>query len=106
MLSFLFKTRKKIDAFATRMADDFFSAIPQDVAKQYLGGIKDKKKTKAVNSKINDTAIQFQQFKISEKLGIYGKARLHLSFMNRLELLGYDQALAKKINEIILLDNR
>jgi len=87
------------------MADDFFSAIPQDNAKQYLDGKKDKKKTKAIESRINDMAIQFQQFKLKEKLGVYGKARVHLSFMNRLELLGYEQDMAKRINEIILLKN-
>lgn len=103
MFGFLFGKNKRIDGFATRMADDFFSAIPQDVTKQYLGNKKDKKKMKAVDSGINDMSIQFQQFKLKEKLGVYGKARLHLTFMSRLEMLGYDQDIAKRINEIMLL---
>jgi hypothetical protein len=103
MFGFLFGKRKRIDGFATRMADDFFSAIPQDVTKQFLDGKNDKKKAKAVDCRIGDMTIQFQQFKLKEKLGVYGKARLHLTFMNRLELLGYDQGIVKKINEIILL---
>jgi hypothetical protein len=103
MFGFLFGKNKRINEFATRMADELFSAVPQDVTKQYLGGKTDKKKTKAVESRIGDMTIQFQQFKLKEKLGVYGKARLHLSFMNRLETLGYDQEIAKRINEKILL---
>ncbi len=103
MFGFLFGKNKAIDGFATQMADDLFSAIPQDVAQQYLGGKTDKKKTKAADSRMHDLAIRFRQFKLNEKLGVYGKARLHLTFMTRLESLGYDENLTKKINEVILL---
>ena len=103
MFSFLFPKNKRIDGFATRMADDFLSAIPLDVTKQCLANNSDKKKTKVLESKMKDIAIQFQQFKKQEKLGVYGIARLHLTFMNRLELLGYDQDRAKQINEMIML---
>jgi len=103
MFSFLFPKNKTIDGFATRMADDFFSAIPPDVTKQYLENNSDKKKTKTLESKMKDLTIQFQQFALQERLGVYGKARLHLTFMKRLESLGYDQNGAKRINEMILL---
>jgi hypothetical protein len=103
MLGFLFKKNKRIDDFAAQMADEFYSAIPKDAIGDCLGNKKDKRKAKAFDNKINDMALQLQQFKLREKVGVYGKARLHLAFMTRLELLGYEQGLAKKINEMILI---
>jgi len=106
MLTLLFPKLKRADGFAAQMANDFFSGIPVDDFREYLNGKKDKKSTKGIDTRLNDMAIRFRQFKVKEKLGVYGKARLHLAFMNRLELLGYDHEAAKRLNEMILLKSR
>jgi hypothetical protein len=103
MLGLLFPKYKRADGFAAQMANDFYSGIPLDDFRKYLNSEKDKKSTKRIDTKLNDLAIRFRQFKVTEKLGVYGKARLHLAFINRLELLGYDQEAAKRLNEMILL---
>ena len=42
-------------------------------------------------------------FKSVNKLGVYGKAKFHLEFVERLKELGYKDQVAEAINEEILI---
>ena len=102
---FFWKKNKQIDLFANSIANDFYSRVQPEVASDYFANKNDKSKksVSVVDRAIRDIAVKVQQFRATHSLGIYGKARLHLSFTERLKELGYDNNLAKKINEIILL---
>lgn len=105
MMVFFWKKNKEIDLFANSIANDFYSRVQPELAQDYFvnRAEKSKKSVSIVERTIRDIAGKVQQFRASHSLGVYGKARLHLSFMERLKDLGYDNNLAKKINEIILI---
>lgn len=42
-------------------------------------------------------------FKKQHSLGVYGRAQLHLNFMQRLNQLGYSDDITKYLNEILLV---
>lgn len=108
---FFWKKNKQIDAFAISLADEFYSHIQPQVAidfmKETAGGRKQSGKTHKQNIRINkvleDSANHIIAFKEEHSLGIYGKARLHLNFMQRLNQLGYPEDITKYLNEIILV---
>ena len=112
---FFWKKNKQIDTFAFQIADDLYSEIQPEAATKYLElnqkhkQAKDKeskglsKEEEKTTRKLKDTILRIQQYRALHKLGIYGKARLHLTFTGRLEELGYDKATAKELNHIILL---
>ena len=108
---FFWRKNKQIDAFAIILADEFYSHIQPQVAidfmKEATGGKKQTGKTNKQNIKINkiieDVANQIITFKKQHSLGVYGKARLHLNFMQRLNELGYSEDITKYLNEIILV---
>jgi len=108
---FFWKKNKQIDAFAILLADEFYSHIQPQVAidfvKETTEGRKQSGKTNKQNIKINkileDFAKQIIAFKKQHSLGVYGKARLHLNFMQRLNQLGYSEDITNYLNEIILV---
>lgn len=110
---FPWQKNKNIDRFATLLADEFYSRIQPDVASEHFNKdqkLKNKKSLKAaknstqnVNNAVTNVILGFKNFRESQKLGIYGKARFHMKFMERLTELGYHQDVAKKLNEEILL---
>lgn len=107
------KKSKYIDDFATLLADEFYSQILPDIANEYFNidnSNVDKKQLKAMKNNVKkvDIAVAMAlseviKFRKSHKLGIYGKARLQMKFMERLIELGYHQEIARKLNDEILL---
>jgi len=104
---------KEIDRFANLLADELYSRIQPDLASEYFNdrnaSIERKKdlknkmnKAQNVDQALGSVIAEFKKFRESEKLGIYGKARLHMKFMERLTELGYAQDIARKLNEQIL----
>lgn len=111
---FFWKKNAAIDQFAHTIAAELFSRVQPDQMEEYLAtatnqAITDKKTAKAqlrrdqVTQVINETILQVQHFRTAYGLGIYGKARLHLTFTERLKELGYSDPVATEINRIILI---
>ncbi len=109
---FFWRKNKEIDAFAFQLADELYSDIQPGMAGQYLSQNnaakgKEAKKATDVHNRVtrrhNEIITKVQQYRAVHSLGIYGKARLHLTFTERLKELGYSQATAKEFNQIILL---
>lgn len=103
---FFWKNNRKIDAFAHAIADDLFSYVQPDVAREHIlggGGDLSKKKAARIKQKFVDIELQIKRFGEANDLGIYGKARLLKTFNERLEKLGYDVELVNKITEKFLL---
>lgn len=105
---FFWKKNKQIDVFASALADEFYSAVAPDLAKAYLAGTMTGKSsdrsTTMVNRKLKDVIDQLQKFRAATSLGIYGKARFHLTFVSRLVELGYEKEVAERLNEQILIN--
>jgi hypothetical protein len=101
------KNNNRIDVFASALADELYSLIQPQLAKDYFDTPANDKKARKTNKKIGgklqDIIKQVDQFRITHSLGIYGKARLHMKFTERLEELGYDANIAKRINELVML---
>lgn len=102
---FFWKNNRKIDAFAQALADDLFSYVQPDVARQHVLGGSDipKKKKARIKQKFTDIVRQMERFSDSSSLGVYGQARLHKQFGERLEELGYPPEIVHKITENFLL---
>ena len=104
---FFWKNNKIIDSFASELANELYSHVQPQVAKEYFEGVTDKKQMrkneKKVSGEIQGMVKKINEFKFIQSLGVYGKARLHLRFKLRLEELGYDQQVANKLNEIVML---
>lgn len=118
---FFWKQNKKIDQFATQLADELFSMVPPEMAADLMldaneaGGKKGKAKSGGKKYKrqgagaakmdalMNEIISKIIEFRTRLKLGVYGKARLHMQFRARLLELGYDERLSKSINEEIML---
>lgn len=105
---FFGKKNQKIDGFAQNMADDLYSQLPPENAHLYVfeadssEKISQKIKNDAIR-KMNEKIVLFQQFKKANKLGLYGKARLHMKFTERLKELGYAESVAEELNKAIML---
>jgi len=114
---FFWKHNKEIDRFALLLADELFSTVPPELAATLFGidvssgnARLDKKAAKKVikdeakmSTALNASISKVVEFRSHLKLGVYGKARLHLQFMTRLQDLGYSNSLAKAINETVML---
>lgn len=99
------KDNRKIDAFAQAIADDLFSYVQPDVARQHVFGGNEKRSKKQVaktDQKFTDIVRQIERFTESNSLGVYGKARLLKKFNERLEELGYSTDVVTKITESFL----
>lgn len=107
MSLFFWKKNKHIDIFASTLANELYSLAQPQVAKDYFDtATKDKdarKARKKFGANLQEVIRQVNQFRISHSLGIYGKARLHLKFSERLKELGYDAGTVAKINETVML---
>ena len=101
---FFWKDNTKIDAFAVAVADDLFSFIQPDVARDIFEGTAkaNKKKRHKVEQRLSGVVNQMQQFSQANSLGIYGKARLQKQFSDRLLELGYDLDVTSRLVEKIL----
>ena len=82
-----------------------FSTVQPEAAHAYVEETDEKRKkaNKKVERKVQDIVFRVQEFRVQHSLGVYGKARLHLTFTERLKELGYDPKVAEKLNELILL---
>lgn len=104
---FFWKKNQTIDIFASKIANDLFSAVqPQSIRDFFQGAAKDKnakKSRKTVEVNLQNVTKQIQQFRVTNSLGTYGKARLQLKFNERLKELGYDSDIVSKLNEFILV---
>lgn len=103
------KDNKQLDAVARSLADDLYSYVQPDVARQYVSGTaltgKNRKQARKVDQKFTDIFLQIRRYGEQNSLGVYGKARLQKKFNERLEELGYDPDVVMKIAEFILLRN-
>lgn len=119
MKLFFWKDNYRIDSFAKQLADSFCNQVQPDAAYAYWSGgeasapvpaAKGKgnkhssvKKSAGVERCVNEVALKLAQFKVQEKLGIYGKARVHMSFMERLRELGFNEKTVQQLNRELLL---
>lgn len=102
MLLFWRKNRE-IDGFANTLADELYSQLPpQMLEKQDKSAAK--KISRRFDKELQHIANQLQDFKVIHKLGVYGKARFHLAFVERLRSHGYPEDLSKEINEYLLVN--
>lgn len=101
------KNNRPIDAFAQTIADDLFSHVQPDVAREYILGTGklQRKQSIKIEKKLSDVLVQINRFSTSNSLGIYGKARLQRAFNERLGELGYPTDVVNKLAESILLRN-
>lgn len=90
--------------FARAVAENLFSAAPVAVLQQRDDEDKASasKADRIYQSALDDATLKIAQFKAANKLGVYGKAKLHLEFLERLKELGYPEVLARKINQRIM----
>ncbi|MCG7867903.1 MAG: hypothetical protein JAZ17_20815 [Candidatus Thiodiazotropha endolucinida] len=103
---FFFKKNKLIKKFARSTAEELFSNLPPAILeKQYDKKNKKmaRKANKAFQGVLDDAVFSVAQFKSVNKLGVYGKAKFHLEFVERLKELGYSDQIAEAINEDILI---
>lgn len=107
MALFFWKNNKTIDAFANAVADEMYSFIQPEVAKDLFQDTapKNKKKQRKTEQKLAGIVNQMQKFSEANSLGLYGKARLQKQFSDRLLELGYDVAVTRELVETILLRN-
>ncbi len=120
MKLFFWKDNYRIDNFAKQLADDFCSQVQPDIARAWFSGsevaevapaAKNKQSNKSGRAKkqtviercVNEVALKLAQFKAQETLGIYGKARVHMSFMERLKELGFSEETVQQLNRTLLL---
>lgn len=112
---FFWKNNRQIDNFAHGLADELFSGFREDDIDAYFSReikastkashskTKTSKSTQEVERRINNLVLRIQQFNLEQRLGVYGKARLSLAFMQRLKELGFSQDVIEKLNKTILL---
>jgi hypothetical protein len=97
------RKNKEIDSFANILADELYSQLPpQMLAKQEKTA--DRKLVLRFDKQLQNIVTRLQDFKAIHNLGVYGKARFHLTFMERLRSHGYPEALTKEINEYLLIN--
>jgi hypothetical protein len=77
---FFWKDNGKINLFAAALAEDLFSHVQPEVARQHFIGspLDNKKKQRKIEQRFHALIGQMQEFCSTNSLGIYGKARLQL----------------------------
>lgn len=103
MKLFFWKRNKEIDQFARMVADELFSQVQPELMRDFFAGVANKKDSKSVESRLKGAEKQVAQFNIANKLGVYGKARLQLTILERLQELGYDKDIAKRVNDRMIM---
>ncbi len=99
-----------IDRFADELAQEVYRCVnPEklvdiDLKQESTKLSKQQKKIhKTLNNLVHTASIRINDFKSMHRLGIYGKARLHLKFKERLLEMGYEEKFVKDINHSLLL---
>ena len=101
----------QIDAFAQQLANRLFSELPPALVEKIFTSEAEistprsgAKKKPGVNAGriTEEVGRQLRQFSQQSRLGIYGKARLHMQFRSRLIELGYSKGDARAIDQLIL----
>ena len=100
---FFWRFNKQIDEFATSLADELYSQVTPEMISA-ANKKADKKISKQWDKQVNGVILKINQYKFSHGLGIYRKARLHQTFMNRLEVHGFAKKFVKELNEHLLLN--
>jgi len=107
MSLFFWTKNKQIDVFASTLANEFYSLVQPQVAKDYFDTSSDdkdaRKARKIMGGRLQEVIREVDQFRTNNSLGVYGKARLHMKFAERLKELGYDANTVTKINELVML---
>jgi len=109
-MSLLFwKSNNEIDRFANDLATEFYSNVDSRTVAGLVretSGRKPSKEHKKSNRMLEKEYAalvdKIKRFKAEERLGVYGKARLHMKFKYRLMELGYDEDVVDLINEFIM----
>lgn len=96
------RKNKEIDRFAIILADELFSQFPPQMLEN-SGKTSEKKILHRFDKELRNIVMRLRDYKAINKLGVYGKARFHLSFMERLRYHGYPESLIKEVNEHILV---
>lgn len=96
------KKNREIDNFANILADELYSQLPPKLI-QNQKGTSGKKLALRFDKELQRIVSRLQDFKAIHKLGVYGKARFHLTFKERLRSHGYPEELAREINEYLLV---
>jgi len=104
------KNNRMIDAFGAALAEDLFSHVQPEIARAHFAPdtearSESRKKHHKIEQRLRALITQMHQFSNANSLGVYGKARLQKSFGDRLLELGYDQAVATRLVESIVLRN-
>lgn len=95
---------QKIEEFAVQLGSNFFGAVsPQALGDYFLPDKLDKKSRKRIEREIQALALRISQFKALHQIGVYGKARLHQVFMERLEELDYDPKAVRELNQLLMV---
>lgn len=105
------KKNRLIDEFAHRQADEFFSHVQVSAAESLFAESsgaatrkRDRKRPDQIAArKLESLVNRLAKFEQEQRLGVYGKARLHTTFKHRLVELGYPRDLAEEIDRAMLL---
>jgi len=92
----------EIDNFANILADELYTKLPPNMLEnsEKAAG---KKLDRRIEKELQTMVTRLQEYKLVHKLGVYGKARFHLTFRERLRSHGYPEILAKEINDFLLV---
>jgi hypothetical protein len=96
------KKKRMLVEFSNQLAEELYSRVPPKIVEDHMSG-KSKSATKQFTRAMDDTVMRVAQFKANNRPGIYGKAKLHQVFAERLSELGYSQDVSKEINHYILI---
>lgn len=99
---FFWRKNKEIDRFAISLADELYSQIPPSML-EAVATKANKKFARHWEKEINATIVRLRDYKALHSLGVYGKARLHLTFMERLRSHGYAEDIIKELNDFLLV---
>jgi len=97
-----FSINKKVDEFSNSLADELYSQITPDMLAT-VNKKSAKKISKQWDKQVDNIILRIHEYKLTNGLSIYRKARLHQTFMNRLEIHGFSKKLIKELNEHLLL---
>lgn len=119
MKLFFWQKDQSVKAFAHALANDLTSRLDAETLSEYLATVntpeaksgkaaaastkKTARHSQDIQRRLTEVILQVRQFKSDQRLGVYGKARLHQAFEGRLTELGYPPALAHEVNRLILL---
>ena len=91
---------KKTDEFSLSLAEGFLHDFPIEADEKNKSRIKNQKK---FNKALKNIDIKIQEYKSSNKLNIYKKARIGNKFMWFLKEHGYAEDLVEEITKHILI---